>query len=210
MLEKYKEPGQKYVAYYANYFKNWNPNSLTLMAFMFCVMVFISLLLARYYSFYFLFFTSFFSLMAGFFDLMDGAVARLRKIVSKKGDLLDHVLDRYGDMIILTGFAMSGFVNFYLVIISMIGILLTSYMGTQAQAVGFNRLYSGLVGRADRLLIFIIFPFFQMIMLIPLFPYHYFMLYSYKITLLDIAFLYLAIASHYTALERFYILWKQL
>lgn len=33
----------------------------------------------------------------------------------------------------------------------MTGVLLTSYLGTQAQAVGLDRVYGGLLGRADRL-----------------------------------------------------------
>jgi len=32
-------------------------------------------------------------------------------------------------------------------------VLMTSYLGTQAQAVGLDRVYGGLVGRADRLVI---------------------------------------------------------
>ncbi len=38
----------------------------------------------------------------------------------------------------------------------LLGVLLTSYLGTQAQAVGIGRLYGGLLGRADRLVILLV------------------------------------------------------
>ena len=38
-----------------------------------------------------------------FFDAMDGAVAREMKITSKRGDFLDHAVDRYADIFIITG-----------------------------------------------------------------------------------------------------------
>lgn len=42
-------------------------------------------------------------LLAGFMDLMDGAVARQSKVVSPFGGILDSSLDRYGDGFILLG-----------------------------------------------------------------------------------------------------------
>uniref|UniRef100_UPI00037708EF CDP-alcohol phosphatidyltransferase family protein n=1 Tax=Halarchaeum acidiphilum TaxID=489138 RepID=UPI00037708EF len=41
----------------------------------------------------------------GWLDLLDGAVARETDVDSKGGDLLDHVLDRYADVVILAGLA---------------------------------------------------------------------------------------------------------
>src|SRR5438046_10076189 len=37
--------------------------------------------------------------------------------------------------------------------LALLGVLLTSYMGTQAQAVGQGRVYGGVLGRADRLVL---------------------------------------------------------
>ena len=42
-------------------------------------------------------------LLAGFFDIMDGAVARNCALVSSFGSFLDSVLDRYSDLSLLTG-----------------------------------------------------------------------------------------------------------
>ncbi|MCL4325606.1 MAG: CDP-alcohol phosphatidyltransferase family protein [Candidatus Thermoplasmatota archaeon] len=210
VIENYKTKGNKYITEYAQYFSGWSPNSLTLLSFMFAALSFASFILVRYISFYFLFLCSVLILFAGFFDIMDGAVARISEKTSAKGDLLDHVLDRYSDLIIMAGFAISGLTNIYLVFFSMIGVLLTSYMGTQAQALGLNRLYSGFLTRADRLILFILFSFIEFIMLIPLFPYHYFILNGIHVTILDVLFVFLAIGSNFTAIQRFYIIWRHL
>jgi len=86
----------------------------------------------------------------GLLDLLDGALARELDTASAAGDLLDHVLDRYADIAIVAGLA-AGVDAFALGFAAVTGVLLTSYLGTQAQAVGLNRVYGGLLGRADRL-----------------------------------------------------------
>ena len=40
------------------------------------------------------------------FDALDGIVARMRDLSSKRGDLVDHTLDRVADIIIVGGIAM--------------------------------------------------------------------------------------------------------
>jgi len=86
----------------------------------------------------------------GWLDLLDGAVARESGGDSEAGDLLDHVLDRYADVVVLAGLA-AGVGSWLLGFAAVTGVLLTSYMGTQIQAVGLGRQYGGLLGRADRL-----------------------------------------------------------
>ncbi len=81
---------------------------------------------------------------------MDGALARELNVASSGGDLLDHVLDRYADIGIIVGLA-AGVSQWELGIAAVTGVLMTSYLGTQAQAVGLDRVYGGLLGRADRL-----------------------------------------------------------
>jgi archaetidylinositol phosphate synthase len=86
----------------------------------------------------------------GWLDLLDGAIARELSAESRAGDLLDHVLDRYADIVIIVGLA--GGVDEWLIgIAAVTGVLMTSYLGTQAQAVDLDRVYGGLLGRADRL-----------------------------------------------------------
>ena len=97
------------------------------------------------------------------FDALDGIVARMRGIASRRGDLVDHTLDRVSDIIIVGGIALGPLVDITLGFAAIIGILMLSYMGTQAQAVGAGREYAGLLGRADRLVVLVLVPIIQYI-----------------------------------------------
>jgi len=81
-------------------------------------------------------------LVSGFLDGLDGKVARLAGLADRRGDFLDHVLDRYADMLMIGGVAVSAWCSPYLGMMALIGVLLTSYMGTQAQA-GQNMPHAG-------------------------------------------------------------------
>ncbi|MBP1922034.1 archaetidylinositol phosphate synthase [Halorubrum alkaliphilum] len=89
-------------------------------------------------------------LLNGWLDLVDGALAREQNVASDGGDLLDHVLDRYADIAVIAGFTV-GIGAYALGFLAVTGVLMTSYLGTQIQAVGIGRAYGGLLGRADRL-----------------------------------------------------------
>lgn len=86
----------------------------------------------------------------GWFDLVDGALARKQGVASDGGDFLDHVIDRYADIVVIAGLA-AGIERYALGFAAVTGVLMTSYLGTQIQAVGLGREYGGLLGRADRL-----------------------------------------------------------
>ncbi len=88
----------------------------------------------------------------GALDLVDGALARRQGVDSPGGDLLDHVLDRYADVAVVAGLA-AGVEAYALGFAAVTGVLLTSYLGTQVEAVGLDREYGGLLGRADRLVL---------------------------------------------------------
>jgi len=86
----------------------------------------------------------------GWLDLVDGALARELGVESEAGDMLDHVLDRYADIAVIAGVA-AGADAYALGLLAVTGVLMTSYLGTQTQAIGLEREYGGLLGRADRL-----------------------------------------------------------
>ncbi len=88
--------------------------------------------------------------LSGVLDVVDGQLARRIGESSAQGDLLDHTLDRYSDLALLVGIT-AGIDAWALGLFAVTGVFLTSYMGTQAQAVGAGRDYGGLLGRADRL-----------------------------------------------------------
>lgn len=111
-------------------------------------------------------------------DALDGRVARLIGEASARGDLLDHVFDRYADIFILGGITLSPYCPTVIGFIAIITVLLISYMGTQAQAMGVSRNYGGLLGRADRLMLimilvpvqFVLIAFFAIREIGPLYP----------------------------------------
>jgi len=103
-------------------------------------------------------------ILNGLFDALDGKVAKLTGTASVRGDFLDHVLDRYADVVMLAGIAFSVYCPIWLGLLAIVGVLLSSYMGTQAQAVGLGRQYGGVLGRADRLVILVIATLLQAIL----------------------------------------------
>lgn len=88
----------------------------------------------------------------GALDIIDGGMARELGVESKAGDVFDHVLDRYADILIIAGLA-AGVGQYAIGFAAVTGVLMTSYLGTQAQAVDLDRVYGGLLGRADRLVL---------------------------------------------------------
>ncbi|MFQ3320447.1 MAG: archaetidylinositol phosphate synthase [Natronomonas sp.] len=129
----------------------------------------------------------------GWLDLLDGALARLQGTDSMAGDLLDHVLDRYADIVIIAGLA-AGTTEYLLGFLAVTGVVMTSYLGTQAQAVGLERVYGGLVGRADRLAII-----GATTVATAVYPSE-----LYGLTLVGWLLVFLAVVGHLTALQRFY------
>ncbi len=147
-------------------------------------------------------------LVSGYFDALDGKIAKLAGKCTVKGDYLDHVFDRYADMFMIAAIALSGWCDTTIGLLAIIGVLLTSYMGTQAQAIGAKRLYDGLLGRADRVVLCFLFPIIQGIMLI--FGYGSFEFYGHTFSWLEIMMIYFAILGNLTAVQRVLITWKNL
>ena len=93
-------------------------------------------------------------LVNSYLDALDGKIAKMAGKASARGDFLDHVLDRYADIFMLGGVAFNAmYCPLSIGTLALLGVLLTSYMGTQAQAVGQGRAYGGILGRADRLVL---------------------------------------------------------
>jgi len=92
-------------------------------------------------------------LLNGIADAMDGEIARIAGTAGIRGDFLDHVIDRYADVFIICGIFFGEYIDWRIGVAAIVGTLLTSYLGTQAQAVGLGRHYGGILGRADRLVL---------------------------------------------------------
>ncbi|GAB7090604.1 CDP-alcohol phosphatidyltransferase family protein [Halorubrum luteum] len=136
----------------------------------------------------------------GWLDLVDGALARREGIASDGGDFLDHVLDRYADIVVIAGFTV-GVDAYALGFLAVTGVLMTSYLGTQIQAVGIGREYGGLVGRADRLALMGVVGVIAAVSAGPI---------VVGLTVVELLLALLAIVGHLTALQRFRGAWADL
>ena len=139
-------------------------------------------------------------LLNGWFDLVDGALARHLEVSSDGGDLLDHVLDRYADIAILAGFT-AGIDAYALGFAAVTGVLMTSYLGTQIQAVGIGRDYGGLLGRADRLALMGVVGLVAAVYSAPL---------VVGLNVVGLLLVLFAVVGHLTALQRFLGAWSDL
>ena len=189
---------------FAKFFIHFNPNILSLISLIFAFLAGLffyfsspDLELKNFY----ICFAALFVFLNGFFDAIDGKVAKLSGKISVKGDFIDHAFDRFSDVLILGGLALSPWCRdqYFIGLIAVAGMLLTSYMGTQSQAVGAKRNYSGLLGRADRLVLLIIAPVLQHILL-----YYYRLDLLFGISLLTWILVYFAVVGVITAVQRFF------
>lgn len=92
-------------------------------------------------------------LVSGFFDVVDGQVARVTKKVSKKGGFLDSVFDKIAEVAIFLGLLVGGFVESYLVFLAITLSLLVSYARSRAESLGVKLQGIGIGERAERLLV---------------------------------------------------------
>jgi CDP-diacylglycerol--glycerol-3-phosphate 3-phosphatidyltransferase len=134
--------------------KNVKPNLLTLVGLLFGFLCFIltvnNWLLPAGLALF----------VSGFFDLLDGAVARHYGRVTAYGGFLDSVLDRYTDLAVAFGiflhFLNDGDLSFaILTFAAATGVVLVSYIRARAEAASLG-CKSGLLERPERTILLII------------------------------------------------------
>ena len=207
VLDNQRENVDPLLTRFAKHFKWINPNTLTWISLIFAVFASVFFYFSHpdqeLQNFY-LYGAALFVFLNGFFDAVDGKVAKLTNKTSKRGDFLDHAIDRYADVFIVGGLALSAWCTYPMIgLLAVVGMLLTSYMGTQAQAIGYKRDYSGILGRADRLVLMMIAPIVQ----------HIFLIYNIQLpymNLLSWVLVYFAVMGNISALQRFYSTLKAL
>lgn len=127
-----------------------SPNSLTILGFFITIAAAISIPFD-------LFVGGFLILIGGFFDMLDGIVARTNGKSTRFGALLDSTLDRYSDSIIFIAIAWYFFDEQNLAGVlftagSLVGALLISYVRARAEGTGI-RCDVGLLERPERIVL---------------------------------------------------------
>ena len=148
-------------------------------------------------------------LLNGFFDAIDGAVAHLTGKASPRGDMVDHVVDRFADFFMIAGVSLSAFADVRIGLIALGCVMIASYMGTQSQALGLRRDYGGLLGRAERMVLLMVFLVVQYFM-IDLYPHGFEVASRFSVTALDVLLLVFVFAATATALQRLGRMWRAL
>ena len=94
-----------------------------------------------------------FILVSGFFDVLDGAVARASGRVTKRGAFLDSTMDRVAEVAVFLGLLEGGFGGPAVVVLVLSFSLLVSYTRARAEALGKSLSGVGIGERSERLLV---------------------------------------------------------
>lgn len=92
-------------------------------------------------------------LISGFFDIVDGSVARVMKKTTTRGAFLDSNFDKVSEALILIAIAIGGLSNPILAMIALSTSILVSYLRARAESLGMELKGIGVGERAERLLI---------------------------------------------------------
>jgi len=166
--------------------RNINPNVFTALGLVFAYISCLSI--AMGYNII----AGFALLISGFFDLLDGAMARISNKVTPFGGFLDSVLDRYSDMFVLYGiivFFIKRSELFYclITIIAIIGVAVIPYAKARAEAASI-KCNTGILEKPERIIILLIGLFFNLL------PY---------------AVIVIAVLSHITVIQRIVFVWRE-
>ena len=92
-------------------------------------------------------------LVSGFFDMVDGQVARVTGKTSKKGEYLDSMFDKISEVAIFLGILIGGYAEPYVVLLAITLSLLVSYARAKSDLINIKLQGIGIGERAERLLV---------------------------------------------------------
>ncbi len=121
------------------------PNHITVLSLISGIFAFVLI------SLKYLYLGALFVLLSGFFDMLDGALARSYNLVSDFGAFLDSVVDRYVDVLIFISLGIYG-IDWLLITVAMSGALLVSYTRARAENI-IEKCDVGIAERGERLII---------------------------------------------------------
>ena len=164
MLTKLKQRAQLQLTSVAASIHNLGltPNHVSILGIIFAVLSALIYWQWEFHSF-FLILAPLLMLISGFFDALDGAMARLYEETTKFGGFLDSLLDRYADAIILCGIILGGLTEVYWSLAALLGSLLVSYSRARAEAAGVKMESVGLAERAERIILLAVASFLALI-----------------------------------------------
>jgi len=92
-------------------------------------------------------------LISGFFDAIDGMLARVNGKVTIFGGFFDSVADRYSDAAIIIGIILGGLCDPIWGLLTLFGSMMVSYARARSEAAGVQMASVGLAERAERMLL---------------------------------------------------------
>lgn len=99
------------------------------------------------------FFGGFFLLVSGFFDIVDGSVARVTNKITKRGAFLDSVFDRVSEILVYGGLMIGGVGEPVIIFAALASSLMVSYTRTKGESLNVNVSGIGIGERAERIFI---------------------------------------------------------
>lgn len=128
-------------------------------------------------------------LLMGFADMLDGATARAGGTASPYGTVLDHVVDRYAEFMILLGVMLSGAVAPGWAMFALFGMVMASYVRARAESTGLIASCNvGFAGRQEKFALLLLGMLLQ-----PFLP---------DFALIQWAVIAIGVVSHITAVQR--------
>jgi len=164
---------------------NINPNLITLISLIIAILSAISIGTSK------ILLGSILILCSGFFDVLDGAVARCHNKTSKFGAILDSTMDRFSDAIIIVGFICGAYISWFIGILAIHSGFIISYIRASSESKGISNSV-GISKRAVRLIILMI------SLLVGLVNTDY----------IQFIVIFLVILSYFTAVQRLFHAWK--
>jgi archaetidylinositol phosphate synthase len=94
--------------------------------------------------------------VSGFFDVLDGSVARATGRTSQRGAFLDSTLDRVSEVVVFLGILVGRYASPFLILVALALSLLVSYTRAKGDALGVNLAGIGVGERSERLVVLIV------------------------------------------------------
>jgi archaetidylinositol phosphate synthase len=92
-------------------------------------------------------------IFSGFFDVVDGSVARYANKSTRTGAFIDSVYDKFAEIFVFIGISLGGLANPTLCIVAASLSLMVSYSRARAESLGIELKGIGIGERAERLLV---------------------------------------------------------